>query len=57
MSAGGTLIDWLISQELSASVRFVLNGAFNERKCSNDILIVGFDFNCGCCSRFRKRSG
>ena len=46
MTNGGSLMEQFIAQELNANVRSVLNGAFDERARSNNVLIREFEFNC-----------
>ncbi|MFG0582764.1 hypothetical protein ACF8C1_05905 [Pseudomonas sp. zjy_9] len=46
MTNGGSLMEQFIAQELNANVRSVLNGAFDERARSDNVLIREFEFNC-----------
>ena len=46
MSNGGTLIDRFVAQELDDSVRSILKDAFDERLCSESVLLMEFEFNC-----------
>ena len=45
MTNGGSLMEQFIAQELNANVRSVLNGAFDERARSDNVLIREFEFN------------
>ncbi|MEO8641317.1 hypothetical protein [Pseudomonas sp.] len=46
MNSGGTLIERFVVQELDDSVRSILKGAFDERMCSEKVLLREFEFNC-----------
>lgn len=46
MSSGGILIERFVSQELDDSVRSILKDAFDERMCSENVLLREFEFNC-----------
>lgn len=46
MTNGADLMEQFIAQELSGSVRSVLNAALGERAGSDNVLIREFEFNC-----------
>jgi hypothetical protein len=46
MSSGGILIERFIAQELNDCVRAILKDAFDERTCSDNVLLREFEFNC-----------
>ncbi len=46
MSSESTLIERFVNQELDDSVRSILKSAFEERICSERVLLREFEFNC-----------
>lgn len=46
MANSSSLVEQFVAQELNADVRYVLNGALDERARSDNVLVRGFEFNC-----------